>query len=304
MEFRLLAETILGFVALVGVGALLRRFGALSHDDARPINAVIVYAGLPALVFRAVHGADLGADLALIAGLAWAVFALSALLAWWLSRALRLERHVAGGFILAAALGNTGFVGYPLAEALLGETGLVRAVFYDVFGTVGALVVVGLFIAEHFGAPGDRRVNPLREVLTFPAVIALAVALLLRSVTLPGLVSDWIDLLANLVVPLIMISVGLSLRPRALRDFAMPLALVAGIKLVLAPLAALAFGTLVLSDADAVRAVVLEAGTPSMMLTLVVGARFRLDTDFIAAAILVTTVASALTIPLVQLLVG
>ncbi|MRR11288.1 AEC family transporter [bacterium] len=304
MEFRLLAETILGFVALVGVGTLLRRFGALSHDDARPINSVIVYAGLPALIFRAVHGADLGADLALVAGLAWAVFAVSALVAWWLSRVLRLERHVAGGFVLATALGNTGFVGYPLAEALLGPTGLVRAVFYDVFGTVGALVVVGLFIAEHYGAPGGRRVNPLREVLTFPAVIALAVALALRSVTLPVLVSDWIDLLANLVVPLIMISVGLSLRPRALRDFAVPLALVAGIKLVLAPLAALALGTLVLSDADAVRAVVLEAGMPSMMLTLVVGARFRLETDFIAAAILVTTVASAVTIPLVQLLVG
>jgi predicted permease len=47
---------------------------------------------------------------------------------------------------------------------------------------------------------------------------------------------------------------------------------------------------------------VLQAGMPSMMLTLVVGERFGLDTDFIASAIFVTTAASAVALPLVQLL--
>ncbi|MHB9002588.1 MAG: AEC family transporter [Coriobacteriia bacterium] len=304
MEVRLLAETILGFVALVGVGALLRRFGVVSHKDSRPINAIIVYAGLPALVFQAVHGAAFGSEIFLIAGIAWAIFLLSAAAAWVVSRVLSLERHVAGGFIIAAALGNTGFIGYPLSEAFLGETGLVRAVFYDVFGTVGALVLAGLFIAEYYGAPGDRRVNPFREVLTFPAVLAVLVAIALRSVMIPELISNWIELVANLVVPLIMISVGLSLRPRALREFALPLVALTIIRLVIAPLVAIAIGSALLPDREAVRVVVLEAGTPAMMLTLVIGARFRLNTDFIAAAILVTTVASAITIPLVQLLIA
>jgi hypothetical protein len=304
VEVRLLVETILGFVALVGVGALLRRFRVVTHDDARPINAIIVYAGLPALVFQAVHGAAVGSEILLIAGIAWAIFLLSAAAAWVVSRALSLERHVAGGFIIASALGNTGFIGYPLSEALLGEAGLVRAVFYDVFGTVGALVLMGLFIAEYYGAPGDRRVNPFREVLTFPAVLAVVVALALRAVAVPELISDWIELLANLVVPLIMISVGLSLRPRALREFALPLVALTAIRLLIAPLAAIVLGSALLPDREALRVVVLEAGTPAMMLTLVIGSRFRLNTDFIAAAILVTTVASAITIPLVQLLIA
>jgi predicted permease len=38
-----------------------------------------------------------------------------------------------------------------------------------------------------------------------------------------------------------------------------------------------------------------------MMLTLVVGERFGLDTDFAASAIFVTTVAAAVTLPLVGL---
>jgi len=299
-----LTETILGFVGIVAVGWLLRRTGILRRSDAHPINQVIIYVGLPAMIFRAVHGAVLGPDLAIVAAISWGVFAVTALVAWALSRALALPRPIAGGFILAAALGNTGYIGYPITEALLGESGLVRAIFYDVFGTVGCVLIVGLVIAERFGEAEGNRLHPLLEALTFPAVIALAVGLLLRPVAIPEMVSVGIDTLANLVVPLIMIVVGVSLRPGAIREQAVPLAFLSGIRLVLAPLVALAIGTLALSDPAAVRLVVLEAGMPSMMLTLVVGERFGLDTDFIAAAILVTTVACVVTIPLMQVIAG
>lgn len=297
-----LTETILGFVGIVAVGWLLKRTGVLRREDAHPINAVIIYVGLPAMIFRAVHGATLGPDLAIVAAIAWGVFGVTALLAWAMARALGLARPVAGGFILAAALGNTGYIGYPITTALLGDSGLVRAIFYDVFGTVGALLLVGLFVAARFGDSGrEQRINPLREALTFPAVIALAIGLALRPLPVLDLVSAGIDSLANLVVPLIMISVGLSLRPGAIREQAGPLAFLSALRLVLAPLVALGIGSLALSDPEAVRLVVLEAGMPSMMLTLVVGERFGLDTDFIAAAILVTTVACVVTIPLMQL---
>jgi predicted permease len=61
-------------------------------------------------------------------------------------------------------------------------------------------------------------------------------------------------------------------------------------------------GRALISDPAVFRTAVLEAGMPSMMLSLAVGERFGLDDDFIASAIFVTTAASALTIPLIQLL--
>jgi predicted permease len=41
-----------------------------------------------------------------------------------------------------------------------------------------------------------------------------------------------------------------------------------------------------------------------MMLTLVIGMRFKLDTDLIASAIVVTALASIVTVPLLQLLIS
>ncbi|MDP2182848.1 MAG: AEC family transporter [Actinomycetota bacterium] len=304
MDAAELARIILSFVAIVGVGWLLRRFGVLKAEDARPINNVIIYAGLPAMIFRAVYNASLDRQLLGIAAVAWVCFIAIAALAWLACSALKLPRVVCGGFVLAAALGNTGYIGYPISQAVLGDAGLVQAIFYDVFGTVAALLFVGLFIAERFGSSGERPINPIREALAFPAVIALFAGLLLQQVAVPTSVSNAIDALATLVVPLIMISVGISLRLGTLREHALPLGALALLRLAVAPAVAWGVGSFVLKDPAALRLVVLEAGVPSMMLTLVIGARFRLDTDFIASAILVTTVASIATIPLWQVLVS
>ncbi len=113
----------------------------------------------------------------------------------------------------------------------------------------------------------------------------------------------WTGLLANMVAPLIMVSLGISLDLAALRgsssvarsgDSAIKLLVAAGAR-----------GRHRRHRArhDGLRLLALQAGMPSVMLSLVVGQRFKLDTDFIASAILVTTIGCLVTIPLVQLLV-
>lgn len=292
---------IAGMLALVALGTLLRAVGLLHAEDAKPINTILVWVGLPAMIFSAVQPASMSSDLIEIPLVAWGVTVFAVALAWTLTRLFRLPKPTAGAFILCAAFGNTGYLGYPLATGLLGQDGLVRAIFYDVFGTVAAVLTVGILVA---GEMGDHEgpVNPFKELLTFPPFVALLVALALRSATVPPVVSDWLGALSKIVVPLIMLSVGLSLRPRSIRDWLGPVSVVGGVKLLAMPAFALLVGGLVLPDGDASRLLVLQAGMPSMMLSLVIGMRFKLDVDFIASAILVTTVASILTVPLMQLL--
>jgi predicted permease len=209
---------------------------------------------------------------------------------------------MAGGFIIATALGNTGYIGYPITEAFLGKGSLPHAIFYDVFGTVCALALVGLLVAQHYGTNADAHINPFKELFTFPAVVALLIALVLRAVPIPNPVSGGLGLLASMVAPLIMLSVGLSLRASTMVRTAGPLALLSALRLLVAPMIGIALGWLLFGAADpALRVLALEAGMPAMMLTLVVGERFGLDTDFIASAVFVTTAASALTLPLLQL---
>lgn len=291
------SQTLL-LATIVAIGALLRATGALKAGDARALNAVIVYVGLPAFVFRAVRGARIGPDAVAVVAVCWAVLAITGLIVWLVVRVRRPRRTRAASLFLASCFGNTGYMGYPVTAAVLGSSALPLAVFWDVFGTVFALVLVGLPVAAR-AASGAHRVNVIRELMTFPAVIALAAGLAARPLTLPDPVSAGLDLLANMVTPLIMVSVGLSLAPRAVTRSVADVALVGVIRLGVAPALGFAIGDLVLGG-DALRVAALQAGMPTMMLALVVGERFGLDTEFIAAAIFVTTALSALTIPLIQ----
>lgn len=301
-----LARSIVGFVAIVLLGVVLRSTGLVRREDARPLNAVIVYIGLPAFVFVAVHGAKITRDAFVIVGVAWLVFAVCLVLAASASHWVARSRPERGAMLHAASLGNTGYLGYPLTAALLGPAALPLAVFYDVFGTVVQLVLVGFPLADRLGAHEvhKHRLGILGELATFPAFIAVVVALALSWWTVPVPVSEWLEMLASIVAPLIMLSVGISLRLGEMKRSVKQLAVVAGIRLVAAPLAAAVFGSLLLGGGPAYRASVLEAGMPTMMLTFAIGERFGLDTEFLAAAIFVTTALSVITVPVAQALLS
>lgn len=291
-----------GLLGYVAIGVTLRVTGMLTDEDARPLNTVLVWVGLPALIFMAVYRSPVDLRLAVLPVIGWGVVLVGLGLAWLVARALKLKGPTAGAFILVAVFGNTGYVGYPVAQALLGDAGLVRAIFSDVFGNTAAVISVGTLIASHYGEH-EVKVNPLKEILGFPPFIALAAALALHSVPVPEPVMSWLDALGRLVIPMIMISVGLTLKPMALRRNAGRASLVAVLKLLALPLVAWGLGSLLLSDQESLRVAVLQGGVPTMLLTMIMGLRFRLDSDFIASAILVTMLGAVVTIPLLQLLV-
>jgi len=299
-----LVQAILGFLAIVCVGALLRAVGLVRREDARPLNTVIVYVGLPAFIFQAVHGAKLAPQVLSVVAVAWVVFVVLFVVAVVAARVLRLDPKRAGGFVLAASLGNTGYLGYPLTSAVLGVAAVPVAVLYDVFGTVLQLVLVGFPAAARYGEGRKLGIRHLvGELVTFPALVAAVVALLTTGIRVPVPVGNWLDLIASMVAPLIMLSVGISLRPAAIGRNALALLVLGGLRLALAPALAAVVGRALIAQPAVLSTAVLQAGMPSMMLTLAVGERFGLDDDFVAAAIFVTTAASVFTVPLAQALI-
>jgi len=291
---------VLGYIAL---GVALRVGGLLTADDARPLNTLLIWVAMPALIFTTVRREAFDPGFVALPIIGWVVVLTGLALAWALARALRLEGPTAGAFILAAVFGNTAYVGYPVASAMLGDAGLVRAIFSDIFGNTLAVITIGTLVASRYGS-GGVKVNALKELVTFPPFIALAAALALRSVPVPIQVTSWLEALGKVVVPVVMISVGLTLKPRALKGHLKPAGVLAVVKLVALPLTALAIGTAFVADAASVRIAVLEAGVPSMMFTMIMGLRFKLDMDFIASAILLTMIGAVVTIPVMQLMVG
>ena len=121
--------------------------------------------------------------------------------------------------LLAVALGNSSFIGYPMVRALLGDEALPYAVVYDQFGTFVLLSTFGLYvIARHAGdAPPAPRAMVAR-ILRFPPLWALAVGLTVMPEHPPPWIAAGLQRLADAMLPLVMLAVGLSIRLRMPRD--------------------------------------------------------------------------------------
>lgn len=301
--------------------------GVLERKDNEVLNRLIVYLALPALVFGGVYKSSLDARLLGITAVAWVTLLVTAALAYGAGRLLRLPAPTLGGFVIVCALGNTGYLGYPLTIALFGKEELVKAFFYDIFGTAVALLTLAMWVGRQLGegelrAGADERAAPaaasgapaargaapasgalaetVRQIATFPALIAVVAGLALKPLAIPGFLLSAVEHLANLTVPLVMLTIGVSLEIRSMKEHPMALGLVAALKLAVAPALAWGLWVALKLPAEATPVVLLEASMPSMMLTYVVALKYRLDTSFVPTAIVLTTIASLVTVPLWQ----
>ena len=106
-------------------------------------------------------------------------------------------------------------------------------------------------------------------------------------------------MLAGAVIPLMLISLGMSLQWSAWRpQYAALLLPVVIIQLIIAPWLVYALGKSVSLDADILRGAVLEAAMPSMVVGIVFCDRYGLNVGIYAIAVTLTTALSLITIPL------
>ncbi len=252
-------------LAMLALGALFARLRLLPENAAESLNLVVLHVCLPAAVLRYVPRLQWDPALAGVVATPWLLAGVAVVVVWVLSRALRFRRDETAVVMLCVALGNTSFIGFPLVQALVGEDALPYAVVYDQLGTFLLLSTFGLYVvARHAGdAPPTARAMALR-MLRFPPLWALAIALLAMPAQPPAWLDAMLVRLADALLPLAMLAVGLSLRLRLPRDELAPLALGLGLKLVAMPLLAFA-GVAALGMASPAReVVVLESGMPAM----------------------------------------
>ncbi len=285
----------LGIFLLIGVGVVARRLGLLRFEDRVALNNIIIFICLPALIFTAAREAPLEASLLWVSAISLGISLVTLSIGYGIARLAHFQGPLLGAFLLASGVGNTGYLGYPLTQALFGREHLVKAVFFDIFGTVIILFTVGIYFANKYGRSSD---NAPRQAMIYaaPNLAGLILGFALSNVTLLGPIQLAIDSMAEATTGVIMLSIGISLSARFGRHFG-SVTLLTILKLAVMPAVALA--ALVVLDLSPVVSgvVLLQSSMPVALMTFVIGDKYELDRDFLSGAILVSTTLSMLTIP-------
>jgi predicted permease len=282
---------VLAVSALAGVMLQRARFG----DRIRAVVWLTSFTGLgPLLVLAAFLTVDLHGAFLVAVGVAiaanWIVLGIAYALAVWLAR----SRDERGCLALAAAFGNTGYLGVPLALLALGPLAVPAAVLYDRLSWLLPPTAVSTVIARTHGLAGDARGDRwLRAIVLNPPALALLLAVGLRLGLGEQHVLDPVrDAAAYLVGPLGFLLLGLSVsleRTRLSRHEVGAAAAAIMVRVVAGPTVLLGLDLLVRADVF-----YLSAAVPGAFHVLVLARVYDLRPGLMRAIVVVSSGAALL----------
>ncbi|MFO0706376.1 MAG: AEC family transporter [Nitrospira sp.] len=274
------------FLVLFVVGASLRLFGVLRKQHAERLGTFVFSVTLPATIVVSL-------DRVAFSPTAWKI-PLSAclitiplvLIAWTVSRALRLDRPTQGGLLLAVGCINSIYFAYPVALATFGEAGLAQAILFDLGQTTLTLTVLYPMALWH-GTQGSSHRTALRRLLTSPPLWVLIAILTVKAAGLH--VPEWLRTVLTpvhlLTIPLASLVLGLSISVHAVRTTWRLTALGVGLRmaggLFLGWIVTLFLGLTGLERAS----VLLIAGMPSAVMAVIFATEAKLDEDLVASIV-------------------
>lgn len=289
---------------LIALGALWRwrAPGGLDAQQARrAVNLLVMYVFYPGLTYHVVTHARFGADFLWVPLYTWIGLLLSAALAWALFSSARLfpglGRRQRGALILACAFGNILSIGLSVLQPVYGPEAARYAIYADILGISILFWSLGAGLASALGgddgASGFHWKRFLRDFVRLPPVWAFAAGFVVNLADLPSpaIIDRTAQLLGQAVIPSMLLTIGMSLSPAALRRQPRILVAAVALKLVVMPtiVAALCLPVLGLNEVSI--SILLLAGTPTMMATIMLSERYDLDTELLAAVMVATTLA-------------
>jgi malate permease and related proteins len=218
-----------------------------------------------------------------------------------------LSRVSKGSFLLAAILGNTGFVGLAIAPSLVDSNALNLAVIFSVTHNIIGPFGLGVWIASYYSH--SRQQNhwwtQLRDILTVPPLWAFIIGHLTRGVQLPSTIESGLQQSVGVVIACAFLLIGIRLAQlqgwKSLKLAILP----AILRVIVIPLiVGICTKFILLMPSSSCLAMVLMSGMPSAFLGLILAEEYNLDRDLIASSILVSTILLLFVLPLWIVLFG
>lgn len=232
------------------------------------------------------------------------MFFLSILLGMVLCRFLSGQKTERKVYQLMLVFTNLGFIGIPLVRGLFGEGALVYVAVYILEYNI-LIYTYGYALLSGAGKDGEKPEHPVRDMLkslcnmgTLACIAGLVI--FLGGVQLPQVLSSAITYLGDAAVPLSLLIVGMNMADQNLKAILTEKKsyLFLAVKMILVPLILMLVLKVLPIDAELAEISMILMAMPVGTMPLVMINAQEIDAPFCSADIVLTTIFSVLTIPL------
>lgn len=262
----------------------------------RPYNTemvthLVTTVGVPSLVFTTLVNVDVELDaLTRMAGATGAALVIMTLVG---TAILKVWGQSIRAFLPAMVFPNTGNVGLPLALLAFGPEGMALAVAYF------TVCIIFQFTVGVALSAGVTSVQALLRVPTLYAV-ALALAFKVFDTPVPPWAANTVELLGGFTIPLMLITLGISLQQLKVGQFGKS-AFIAAVRLAMGFAVGLGLAEVLGFEGAMKGVLILQSTMPVAVFNYLFAARYDTEPETVAGTVVLSTVASFATLPLLLL---
>ncbi|GAP70890.1 predicted permease [Bacteroidales bacterium 6E] len=302
-------NAVLPLFLIILAGLLFSRTRAASSYWIDVLNKYALWIGFPALVINSLSQLDLeGGPILQLILINSAYIVACILLAYPVSRLLKLSNLQRRTLFLIFAFGNVAYLGMPVLQNMMGEQILpVAAILSAVY--VFWLLILALVLVEVHAEEGQLHISKLMASLVKnPLLLSVLVGVLILAfnIRLPAALAKTISMFSGSVTPIVLFSLGIFMGYQSrgtLRDWAFTGVFVV-ITMILFP--ALFHLSIRGSNmpADYIKASILDAAMPLGLTPYALSQQYHLDTPFAARTVVLATLVSVVILPIWSLILG
>ena len=288
---------------LVLIGVYLYNKKIIDGSNSQKLSAIVVDVCNPALIMASILSGNITAtrsDLITAIYLGAAFYLLLVILGFVIPRVLKSEPANRKFYNLITVYTNTGFLGIPIAKAILPDNAIIYVIVINVFYSL--LFYTHGMAVLHSGLDkntGIKRKNPLLSILNPGTVMAiLSLVVFWFDLTPPPIIANTIQYIGNATVFLSMALLGVSIaRSSFFKSFKnIKIWFYIVLRMIIVPVAIVLVMRLLSFDNDAILALCLMAAVPAGSLPMIQAEKMGLDTELLSSSIAMTTFISIFSI--------
>jgi len=305
MGTQVFGQVLIVFILMM-LGFLSFKLKITSKEAAAYFSSFGMKVTLPCLIlssFLRPFTSELLGQAGVALGVAFIVYSFAFLVAWVYPYILRMKGPERGVHRYAVIVPNSGFMGFPVVEAVLGSFYLFHVAIFNVpLGLLGFSIGLWLIAKEGGKAPAISW-----KLFFNPPVVATfaGFALFLFSIQLPGPLEQSIRMVGGVTTPLFMVIIGISIAQadikRLLGRWRVYVTTV--MRLVIVPVLTGLLCYVLGIRGNLLMLLVLLTAMPVASTTSVIATMYDVAVDEASSVVVFSTILSAVTIPITLILI-
>ena len=292
---------------LVAIGIYLYKKQVIDDRTSQKLSAIVVDVCNPALILGSILSGHMTAthnDLLIAIALGAAFYVILVILGFVIPRILKSEPYNRKFYNLITVYTNTGFLGLPIAKAILPANAILYVIviniFYSLFFyTHGMAILHSGIERKNTDTNEPNHKHPLLAIFNIGTMMAiLSLVVFWFEITFPPIISNTIEYVGNATVFMSMTLLGVSIaRSNFFKSFKnIRIWLYIVIRMIIVPVILVAVMYFAGFNTESTLAVCLMAAVPAGSLPLITAEKMGLDTEILSSSIAMTTFMSIFTI--------